>query len=326
MTKLQQTKANRITSIDQFRGFAIIAMALANFMGGISLIPGWLKHAPDIGLTVIDFIAPFFIFAISLTYGFSFRRRLEHNGSFLTYSQFFTRYLAIIGLGTLISTAETAINLNNSKIEWGVLQAIGVAGLLTLVVIRLRPALRFVIGLSTLALYQLVLDRFLLDLTLRSPHGGLFGSFSWGTMMILGTTLADLFHGPGRGRKLFPLASLAVLLAGIGLALLSPVSKHRVSSSYVLISLGVSALLFWVFQILSSRFQWQGRFLVAWGMNPLMLYFLHYLIIGFFVIPGIPFLYAEAPFWLILLEIAILIGGISVVAYWLSRHKWYISL
>ena len=65
-------KSNRISSIDQFCGFAILTMVHANFMVGIQIIPAWLKHAPDIGLTVIDLIASFFIFAISLSYGLSF--------------------------------------------------------------------------------------------------------------------------------------------------------------------------------------------------------------------------------------------------------------
>jgi fucose 4-O-acetylase-like acetyltransferase len=105
-----------------------------------------------------------------------------------------------------------------------------------------------------------------------------------------------------------------------------PVSKHRVSSSYVLISLGASALLFLLFNWLSRRFNWKGRFLVAWGKNPLVLYFLHYLIIGIFFVPGIPAIYQAAPAWLVLLELVILIGGVSAVAFWLDRKNIVISL
>ena len=64
---------NRIEAIDQYRGIAIILMVIANYLFDVTTIPGWLKHAPDIGLTVIDLIAPFFIFAIGLTYGASYR-------------------------------------------------------------------------------------------------------------------------------------------------------------------------------------------------------------------------------------------------------------
>ncbi len=319
-------KPERIISIDQFRGFAILTMALANYMNVVIIIPVFLKHSPDIGLTVIDLIAPFFIFAISLTYGLSFHHRLERDGAFKTYNQFFVRYLAIIGLGAIVSAGETASGQNPSGIDWGVLQAIGMAGLITLVVIRLPAIYRWLIGAGILVIYQVILDHFLLNLTILSPHGGLFGSLNWGVMLILGTALADLFHDKGRWKKYFPWASIAILAAGITLALFVPVSKHRVSSSYVLISLGASALLFFLFHLLSMRFNWKGRFLVAWGKNPLVLYFLHYLIIGIFFIPGIPAIYQAAPLWLVLLEMVILIGGVSAAAFWLDRRNIVISL
>ncbi len=318
--------AKRISSIDQFRGFAILTMVPANFMVGIQIIPAWLKHAPDIGLTVIDLIAPFFIFAISLTFGLSFRHRIERDGAFHTYTNFLTRYLAIIGLGAIISAGETALGQNSSGIDWGVLQAIGMAGLVTLIVIRLPSIYRWVIGMAMLVGYQLILDHFLLDLTLRSPHGGLFGSVDWAAMMILGTALADLFHGEGWQKKAYPWASLAVLAAGIALAFYAPVSKHRVSSSYVLITLGISALLFLLFHWISDIRNWNSRLLLAWGKNPLILYFLHYILIGIFFLPGIPNIYATAPLWLVLLEMAFLLAAISAVALWMDRKNLIVAL
>jgi predicted acyltransferase len=319
-------KPGRIISIDQFRGFAILTMALANYMDVIIIIPAWLKHAPDIGLTVIDFIAPFFIFAIGLTFGLSFHSRMEREGAFKTYNQFFVRYAAIIGLGAIASAGQTAVGQNPSGIDWGVLQSIGMAGLITLAVIRFPTIYRWFIGAAILAVYQIILDHYLISLTVLSPNGGLFGSLNWGAMLILGTALADLFHDKGRWKKYFPWVSLAVLTVGVALALFVPVSKHRVSSSYVLITLGASALLFFLFHWLSSRFSWKGHFLVAWGKNPLVLYFLHYIIIGVFFVPGIPAIFQAAPLWLVLLEIVILIGGISAAAFWLDHKNIVISL
>jgi predicted acyltransferase len=322
----KNVQSSRISSIDQFRGFAILTMVPANFMVPILAIPAFLKHAPDIGLTVIDLIAPFFIFAIGLTYGLAFNRRLTRDGAFRTYSYFFTRYLAIIGLGAIISAGETALGMNPSGIDWGVLQAIGMAGLVTLIVIRLPSIYRWLIGLGILVIYQIVLDRFLLSLTLRSPHGGLFGSLGWSAMLILGTALADLFHDAGGKRKFFFWASAVILAVGTGLAFLTPVSKHRVSSSYILISLGVSALLFLLFHWLSERFHWRFRLLDVWGKNPLVLYFLHYVLIGIFFLPGIPAIYTAAPLWLALLELAFLLVAISLIAFWLDRKKIVIAL
>ena len=56
---LEKTKS-RLDSIDQFRGFAILLMVLANYLSRIQSVPAWLKNAPLVaGLTVVDLIAPF---------------------------------------------------------------------------------------------------------------------------------------------------------------------------------------------------------------------------------------------------------------------------
>ncbi|MBI4731024.1 MAG: DUF1624 domain-containing protein [Chloroflexi bacterium] len=316
---------DRISSIDQFRGFAILAMVLANFTGGMTVVPAWLKHAPDVGLTAIDLIAPFFIFAIGLTYGMSFRRRLDREPAAKTYGHFAVRYLAILGIGAIISAGETLIGENTSGVDWGVLQAIGMAGLLTLTVIRLPAPWRALIGLGLLAVYQVILDQFVLETVLRSSHGGLFGSLSWTAMLVLATALADLFHDPSK-RKWFGAAGAAVLFTSLALALLVPVSKNRVSASYVLVSLGVSAVLFLVFHLFSERIRGGGRFLSAWGKNPLALYVLHYLLIGIVYLPNVPVLYAEAPPWLVLVECAALVGALSAAAYWMEKKKIILSL
>jgi hypothetical protein len=182
------------------------------------------------------------------------------------------------------------------------------------------------IRVGILVVYQVVLDHFWLDIVVRSPHGGLLGTLNWAAMLILGTALADLFHSEGRWKKAFPWVSLAILAAGIAMAIFVPVSKHRVSSSYVLVSLGASALLFLLFHMLTGWFNWKGRFLVVWCKNPLVLYFLHYLFVGLAFVPGIPVIYQAVPLWLVLLEMTVLIGGISTVAYWLDRKNIFISL
>ncbi len=315
----------RISSIDQFRGFAIVTMVLANYMGGVALIPGWLKHAPDVGLTVIDLIAPFFIFAIGLTYGLSWNRRAAHQGLAKTSQHFITRFTAIIGIGAVLSAGEIWLQIDGTTVNWGVLQAIGVAGVLTLLVIGLSTRWRLLIGLAILAIYQYMLDTSWLTTVLHSPHGGLPGSISWGGMMILATVLADLYHDPAR-RRLFMPASLLTLLLGIALAFVLPLSKNRVSSSYVLISLGISGLLFILLDWLVSRWKLQVALLVTWGKNPLVLYVLHLLLIGIFFLPGIPAWYSAAPGWLVVLEAVALLAALSAVGLWLERRQLIISL
>ncbi len=52
-------------------------------------------------MTFADLGTPVFVFAIGLTYGLSFQRRLKEYGFQVTLSHFFRRYLAFIGLGSL---------------------------------------------------------------------------------------------------------------------------------------------------------------------------------------------------------------------------------
>lgn len=57
----------RLVSLDQFRGFTMVAMLVVNFIGGFDCVPAALKHgygrAPG-GLGAPDFVMPFFLFCV----------------------------------------------------------------------------------------------------------------------------------------------------------------------------------------------------------------------------------------------------------------------
>jgi predicted acyltransferase len=315
----------RLASIDQFRGLAIVLMVLANFMGGVTRIPAWLKHAPDIGLTLIDLIAPFFIFAIGLTYGHSFRRRIVKDGGWQTARHFILRFAILIAIGLVFSAGENFFGVDTRWVLWGVLAAIGFAGLVTLPALLLGTWARLALGLGILTVYQVLLDRFWLSAVLGAPHGGPLGAIAWSALLILATALADLFHGPSR-RRWFPLAGALALALGLALALVVPVSKNRVSASYVLVSLGASVLLFFLFYLVNDRLRWHAPLLAAWGRNPLALYLLHQLLLGAFVLPGIAAWYTAAPLWLTALQAAALLAALSGIAVFFARRGWILSL
>ena len=317
--------SHRNPAIDQFRGLASLLMVLANYLGGIDTIPAWLKHAPDIGLTIIDLIAPFFIFAIGLTYVLSWKRRKTTQGRRKTYQHFFTRFMAIIGIGAVLSAGEIWLKVDNVTINWGVLQAIGVAGLLTLFVIDLPAVWRAGIAIVLLLGYQYMLDHFWLTYVLQAPHGGLPGAISWGGMLILATVLADIFHDPSH-KKLFLPSSLLTLVIGIAVSFIIPISKHRVSISYVLISLGISAILFYFINWIVNKFRLHARILQSWGKNPITLYILHLLCIGIFYLPGIPSWYNQAAIWVVILQASVLVGILSLMAIWMEKKQLFLSL
>lgn len=317
-------KTERIVSIDQFRGLAIILMVAANFLAGIHAIPAWFKHAPDIGLTVIDLIAPFFIFAIGLTYRPSFERRLARDGSGKTYMHFAIRFLAIAGIGAVFAAGESM--LGEAKVFWGVLQAIGVSGLVTLAVIRLNKVWRTLIALAILIGYQLLLDHVLLDSVLHSSHGGLPGSLAWSAMLILATVMADLFYEKRhRGGSYIPWLLLALII-GVVSTFFVPISKNRVSLSYVLICNAASAFLFAAFDAFTRHVKKGVPFLSWWGMNPLFLYLLHLILTGIFFLPGIPWWYSDATLWLAFGELAFIYAALTLIAWALHRKSIVIKI
>jgi predicted acyltransferase len=316
----------RLEAIDQFRGFAIFMMILANYMNNVQVIPAWLKHADDIGYTIIDLIAPMFVFAMGLTYSGSFRRRLARNGAWNTYQHFLTRYLALLGLGYLITLVWELSGIQPPSVNWGLFQALGAAGLIALPFIRLSPIWRGGIGLGMLGVYQLLLDRFWLKDVLIAPHDGPWGALSWGAMLILATAMADLYHAERVNRRTFPLLSVGLVITGLALALLIPLSKDRASFSYVILSLGLSGLVFYLFDWMQERWQLKLPILTDWGRNPLLLYLLHYVLLAIFALPAIPAWYMQAPWWLVVMQISALIGILSWVGHYLNQRKIYLVL
>ena len=316
----------RLESIDEFRGFSILLMVLANYLAGPHVVPAWLKHAPDIGFTVIDIIAPMFLVAIGLTFGTSFRARLARDGRRRTIEHFLSRNLALIGIGALFTVLGNLSGLVVDRSDWGLLQAVGFAGLIALLFIGVPARLRWLAGLLLLVAYQFQLNSFWLATVLSSTHGGLEGALSWGAMLVMATSLGDLFHDVPKGRRWFPSVSAGVLILGLLLAVVVPVSKHRVSASYVLIALGASELIFWCFHMFDERFGRSIPILREWGRNSLLIYVMHGALLGIFVMPQSAGWYELAPGWLVALQALFMVGTLSWVGWVLDRRHFHFSL
>jgi predicted acyltransferase len=322
----QTSSPERITAIDQFRGFAILLMILADFLNNINTVPSWLKHAPDIGYTIIDLVAPLFIFAIGLTYGLSFRRRLDQYGPWKTYNHFFSRNLALIGLGFLITLGGVLSKNYPPTANWGLLQALGAAGLITLPLIKIKAKYRWIFGILLLGLYQVLLSRYWLSEVFNAVHNGPQGALSWGAMLVIATSMGDFFFGETRNRRYFAWLSIAILILGSLLAIYVPISKHRASASYMLVSLGLSGLIFFAFHILDSHYRIHIPLLVDFGKNPLLLYLLHGLFLALFVLPPFPVWYFEAPLGLVVIQAVIFVAVLSWIVRFFNRRGWYLTI
>jgi alpha-N-acetylglucosaminidase len=320
--------ASRLPSIDAFRGLAVLMMAAINYIAGIGWMPAWLKHAPDIGYTVADVVAPMFIIAIGLTIGPAARRRMERQGAAAALGGMAIRYFAILGIGAIISAGEGLL-LHDGSAGWGVLQAIGAAGLLALAVIFLPPWMRVLTGLALLGGYQWLLDTFFLNVVLASPHNGIIGSLSWGGLMILASAVADLFFqakAPAK-RALVPLlCGSGALDAGVILSLWFPVAKNRASISYMLVSLGLCLLVFLLAHGLLDGRPARLKGLLAVGKNPLVMYITHLLLLGIVTLPNSPQWYAQAPWWLAAAQGLMIISVLVLFGLWLENRKILIKI
>lgn len=317
---------SRIPAIDCFRGFTIMLMVIVNFISGITIVPAFLKHAPDIGLTMTDIVAPAFLFAIGLTYKLSFTKRAGRDGLSKTYYYFVIRFLAITGIGAFYTGGLAVASATEAAGAWGVMQAIGAAGLITLLFIQAGTKVRLAAGIALLLVYQILLDNFWLSQVLVSAHGGLLSALSWGGLLVLATVLGDVFHKAAGYKPGFLAASALVLAIGMASSLLVAVSKHRVSLSYVLISLGISALVLFAFNLFLmltgmklEPFQW-------WGKNPLLLYIIHMILLGVTFLPGKEIWYTAAPWWSAILQTAAFFAVLCIIAWRLDAKKIYFKI
>ena len=354
---------SRLASIDCYRGFAVMMLVMGSHLFAVEALPPWLQHAPDGRLTFPDLGAPWFVFAIGLTYGPSLRRRWTRDGPAKTTWHFLRRCLILFAIGFVMAFGQNLVGLDAGRaagpgfVYWGVLQALAVAILLTMPALLLPALPRALVGLALLAAYQTLLVRYWLPSVLASPHGGPAGALGWTSLLILCTACADLYSAsysslapqrtswiggfsrslasiprpaeasiPRSRLVLFPASGIIAIAAGVALSPLVPISKLRISASYVLVTLGGAVLLFWLFHLMTEHLGWRLPGWEAWGKNPLVLYVLHGFLVALLLLPSAPWWHAQASFGLAAVQSFVLIGALTVVAYTMERRGWIISL
>jgi predicted acyltransferase len=308
-------------------------MVFVNFVAEYSAIPGWSKHTHNqnipYGLTYVDLVAPFFIFAIALTYHQSYRRSVARSGKLETVLKFIRRYFALLGMGlfTEVTLTPTSINFG-----WAALPAIGLAGLFALLFIRLRRYVRLMLGLALLAVYQFALGRTVMvhgvpvivgDWNYLDVHGGLIGGLGYGILLMLGTVMGEAIEE--KRMKDFLWFGGVFTAAGVATHFIWGISKDHVTGPFILISLGLASLTFYAVWYLYDNRQFthgSSRLLQPQGKNSLFLYLIHAL----FVLIAQALLPVNAPLVFVLLVALGLIAAIWGVAVYLDRKQVYVTL
>ncbi len=256
-----QPASARIASLDQFRGFAVLAMFVVNFLGHLAVTPALLKHN-NTYFSLADWIMPGFLFAC----GFSFRlvsvRRRDSDGRSGAARRYLSRSLGLILLSVMLfgfgSDFTSASEMTGDNIRrflsgwikaglWEVLAIIGAVQILILPVIdaggRVRTA-----ALAGLAVvhcllswsfnYEFVygrpawMDAYFGGAGKRCWDGGFFGLISWTEVMLIGTLACDVWKADRLGATLVKLTGWSGLLmaAGYGLSCLTRLYDIDVSA------------------------------------------------------------------------------------------------
>ena len=291
---------DRHFSIDLFRGLAILLMVFGNTSLAFKEGGFWATHAEDYGFTAGDLVAPMFIFAIAMTYKMSFEKGIEREGRLKTYVKFIRRYTGLIGIGFLFHPV-VPVSEKGILFSWGVLAAIGLAGLLVLPFIRLSRWLRLLVCLLVLVGYHLVLNASIEmpqglmsvgEMNWHDGHGGFIGGVGWFTMLLLSTVLLDDARTQSYGKVW--LTGLLTLLAGLALHWAwyqhdlgnAGISKERVTIAYVLVGVGGSAILFAILHWLADVKKWltKSALLVPFARNPFFIFVIHpFFILAFYL-------------------------------------------
>nr|MDO8109993.1 heparan-alpha-glucosaminide N-acetyltransferase domain-containing protein [Candidatus Sigynarchaeota archaeon] len=333
----------RILSVDVFRGGTIVAMVFVNFISNYYATPDWSRHAPDIGLTYVDLVAPFFIFAIALTYPMNFHRGQVKGGGVANFMQFIKRYCALIGLGFLLSMKD--MTATGFTFQWDVLQQIGIAGLFTLIFIWIPRWPRLMVAAGLLVVYQVALGisldvggtpMLITTLNFNTPQGGVIGGLGWGLILLLGTIAGESLEN-GKSREFLILGAI-YLAAGISIQvvamqfpassveyLLLGISKRRISPAFILVSAGVASLIFylaWYFYDKQKITKGRSIFLQPQGKNSLFLYIIQDSVRW----PLLKIFSNTVDFWLVLVASSLLIAMMWLIAWLLDRKKIYLVL
>jgi predicted acyltransferase len=179
-----------------------------------------------------------------------------------------------------------------------------------------------------MAVHQIFLITPLKLLIYESIEGGIIGSFSWGSMIIISSILGE---GLGKEKKsvrwYFFFGGLICLIFGTVTAFFLGISREYISIPYILISIGIASVLYYSLHYIydlwgvNYGFVEKERIFSAIGKNAFIFYLLH-IVIVYIVITIFP----TSTSSIIIFPIAIIHAAlIWCLAYLLNKSEIFIT-
>lgn len=295
--------ANRLTSLDAFRGLTIAGMILVNTPGSWRYVYAPLRHAEWHGWTPTDLIFPFFLFIVGVAMSFSLGRRVERGDSpAQLYGKVVRRALIIYAIGLFLSGFPS--------FDWGTIRILGVLPriaivylIASVVVLNLRPRGQAIVASVLLLGYWVLMtlvpvpgygagdlsvegnlaayvDRFFLDGHMWretwDPEG-LVSTIPAVATALLGALAGRLLRSGLDRREITAwlfVAGWAGIVAGQIWGQVFPINKGLWTSSYVLFTAGAAAsclaVCYWLIDVQGWK-RWAMPAVVL-GKNPLAIF------------------------------------------------------
>jgi predicted acyltransferase len=279
----------RLTSLDAMRGFTIAAMILVNFPGDDQHVFAPLKHSVWNGLTPTDLIAPFFLFIVGISIVLAYSRRVNDPDRDL-YKKIVSRSIKIFAVGIFLNLLP---DFNFSDLRYtGTLPRIAIVFLVCALLFLNTSFMQQVwIGVTILVGYWLAMTliptpgygKVMLEPGINlaawidskflpgkmwqgtwDPEGILstFPSMVSGITGLLAGKLLISNRSPERKVIYLMVTGMASAVAGYIWGLTFPVNENLWTSSFVLVTSGMAAM------VLGAAYYTVDIRGITWGTGP----------------------------------------------------------
>ena len=314
---------NRLLALDVIRGITIAGMILVNNPGSWQSVYAPLQHARWHGLTPTDLVYPFFMFIMGVAIHFSLRKFDKLNTTVSL--KIIRRTVALFAVGIALDCFS---KLCYGTFSWEHLRILGVMQRLALayaggafLAILIPKKYYLATAGGILLLYLVLLQCFngyvhsadnliaVIDVKLlgaghlikEAAEGGSFAFEPEGLLstipcwahVLFGTFVGSLITGIAENKeriRQIALFGTVLLFAGFLLQYLDPINKKLWTASYTLITSGTASLLLaLLIDIIDVRQKKRWcRFFEAFGVNPLFMYVVAWIISVLFGLSFIP--------------------------------------
>lgn len=244
--------------------------------------------------------------------------------------QIFYIALSCMGIMNIIITTIDFVNIFNNFSAfrydyWVTLQGIGFAILVALPFVKSKSWVKFLgaalIFVAFTIFHQIGNNKEWLDVIV---HGGVVGGFGWGAMLIFDMFIADLYF---KNKANAFMSSLFFCAIGIFLIQwLGNINMGSCSPTFILVSVGLSGIIFFVFDALDKFHKTKFDPLVWWGKNPIIMFLVEFFVIGVYATVMPEGMLAGASWYLALIQGIVAIVALTAIAYGLSKSKKSLSL